>query len=146
MGKKIGETLNKWEKIKKSSRFHNFLLFILFVVIASLFWLIMVMNDSVEDTVTLRLNIYNKPDSLTYINLPPEKINVTVRDKGTQLMRNGLGRTATLDINFREYADNGYFRLSNTQLYGIVKNKFGNSSQILSVSVDSMRLEYTSLP
>jgi len=143
---KLKETKIRWNELKKSSRFHNFLLFLLFVAIATLFWFIMLMNDNVEDTFTLRLNIYNKPDSLTYINEPPTKISVTVRDRGTQLLRNGFGRSSTFDLNFREFAYDGLLRVSNTQLYAAIRNRFGGSAQILSMSVDSLHIEYTSLP
>lgn len=146
MSDKIKDIKQKWAGIRKSSRFHDLVLFLLFVVIATVFWFVMVMNDNVEDTITLKLNIYNKPDSLTYIDLPPAKLSVSVRDKGTLLLRNGMGRSGSFEINFREYAENGVFRMSNSELYLALREKFGSSAQILSVSVDSLRLAYTSLP
>lgn len=122
------------------------LLFILFVVIAAVFWFIMALNDSVEETFTVRLNIYNKPDSVTFISDVPQQLTVTVRDKGTQLVRFGIAEKKVMDINFREYAADGCLRCSNKEIYRLLRNDFGAGTQILGCSLDSIRLVYTTLP
>ena len=80
----------KWQNLRNSRGFHNVALYLVFVVIASLFWLVMWLNDSIQETFDVRLRIYNVPDSVTFIDNPPAGLHVTVRDKGTSL----LGATA----------------------------------------------------
>lgn len=145
-GKPTEKIKECWAFLKKSPRYHDMWLFLLFILIAAVFWFVMVLNDSVEETFTVKLNIYNKPDSVTFINDPPSQISVTIRDKGTQLLRGGFSKQRDVDINFREFAEGGVLRCSNKDFYRLLRGAFGTSSQILSATSDSLRLAYTSLP
>ena len=70
MDAKIGDIRNEWKRIRTSSRFHNFMMFLIFVAIAAVFWFILALNDSVTETFQVRLNIQNVPDSVTFITDP----------------------------------------------------------------------------
>ena len=100
MGKRLANAKEKWIRLKKSAGFHNILLFVLFVVIASLFWIIMAMNDSAQVTLDVNMRIIGKPDSLTFINEPPQTIHVTVSDKGTSLLRSAFASNQVIQFNF----------------------------------------------
>ena len=135
----------RWQKFRSSSRFHDGLLFLAFVAVAAVFWFIMALNDSVEDTIEVRLNISNVPDSVTFIHLPPEKVHVSVRDKGTSLLRVGLLRTPVVNMNFTEYASDGIFRFSRNDMAAAVRSLFGPGAQVSVLSLDSVRVPYTTL-
>lgn len=132
--------------MRKSSGFHNLLLFLLFVIIASLFWVIMTMNDSAQVNLEVNLRISGKPDSLTFINEPPAKIHVTIRDKGTSLLRSAFARNPVVSFNFKEFASDGVFRLKASDIYSALRARFSQTVQLSSLSVDSIRLIYTDLP
>lgn len=136
----------RWKRWRQSTRFHNLLLFLVFVGIASLFWVIIAMNDKAQVGLDVRVNIVNKPDSLEFITLAPEQIHVTVSDKGTQLFRSSLMRDPVVEFNFKEYASNGVFRLTTSELYSALRQRFGSTAQINSCSIDSLHLIYTDLP
>lgn len=136
----------RWKRWRHSARFHNLLLFLVFVGIASLFWVIIAMNDKAQVGLDVRISIVNKPDSLEFINLAPEQIHVTVSDKGTQLFRSSLMRDPVVEFNFKEYASDGVFRLTTSELYSALRERFGATSQINSCSIDSLHLVYTDLP
>ncbi|MBD5221798.1 MAG: hypothetical protein HDS70_05445 [Bacteroidales bacterium] len=142
MGARFEEFKTTWKGIKASSGFHNFLIFLGFVVLATFFWIIMAMNDSAQDTFDVQLNLTGVPDSVTFINDPPKKIHVSVRDKGTRLFRSALNEPK-LSINFREYAQGGVFRFSAADMNTSLKSLFGAAAQITNVSVDSLNLSYT---
>ena len=80
---------------------------------------------------------------MTFISDIPEKLHVTVRDKGTSIWRNHY-RHPTMNINFKEYADAGELRYSKNDIITSLKSIFGPSAQIVSISLDSLYLEYTS--
>ena len=143
MSKKIESIKNKWRSVKKSSRFHNALIFLIFVIIATIFWFILALNDSVSETFHVKMTLENVPDSVTFINDPPGEIHVTVRDKGTNLLRSGIMKQPSVRFNFRDYSDQGVFRLSRNDINSALKSTFGNSVQIMSTSLDSLRLSYT---
>ena len=92
-----------------SSAFRKMLTFLVFVVIAALFWFIMALNDSAQDDFEVRVAITNVPDSVTFINLPPQKIHVMVRDQGVNLWRNGILVRPAVEINFRDFSNDGRF-------------------------------------
>lgn len=136
----------KWKKLRRSKKFRSFLLFLVFVVIATLFWIILALNDSIQAGFRVNVRLYNVPDSVTFIDDIPSSINVTVRDKGTHLLRSGLMKNPVLPINFKEYARSGAFRYTAADLYSELRSAFGSSAQIVSVSIDSIRSEYTDEP
>lgn len=145
MDSKIGDIRNEWKRIRTSSRFHNFMMFLIFVAIAAVFWFILALNDSVTETFQVRLNIQNVPDSVTFITDPPADLHVTLRDKGTNILRSGVVKHPTVNLNFRDYAHEGVFRLSAADMTAELKADLG-VSQITAASIDSLRLYYTTQP
>lgn len=145
--RRIIQSIADWcGRLRKSSRFHSLLLFLLFVGIAAFFWLVMALNDSVQDTVKVRIRIDNKPDTVTFISTVPKDIHVEVRDKGTSLFRTAGVREPELSLNFRELASDGQFICSRTDMMSALKSVFGPSASIISSSIDSLRLVYTDRP
>lgn len=122
------------------------LTFAVFVGIAALFWLILTLNDSVQDGCIVNVKIINQPDSITFISNVPKTIHVEVKDKGSSLMRTMWMKTPTLSLNFRELAENGQMLCSRSDIMAALKETFGSSATILSSSLDSLRLIYTDRP
>lgn len=135
-----------WSGLRKSSQFRSFVTFTVFVAIAALFWLVMTLNDSVQDNCIVNIRITNKPDSVTFISDVPRTIHVEVKDKGSSLMRTAWLKTPTVDLDFRELSENGQFICSRSDMMGALKEVFGMSATIVSSSLDSLRLVYTDRP
>lgn len=146
MGKKIDNIRQSWQRIRKSTRFHNVLMFLIFVFIAIIFWFILALNDNVTETFRVKINIINKPDSVTFITDPPTEIHVTLRDKGTQILRSGFVKNRRLNIDFAEYASDGVLRMTYSDLLSQLKTDLGGVAQITSASIDSLRCYYTTSP
>ncbi|MDE6095772.1 MAG: YbbR-like domain-containing protein [Muribaculaceae bacterium] len=138
-----GEVKAKWKNLKASSGFHNVVLFLEFVAVSALFWLILALNDSAQNNFNVKVAFTNVPDTVTFISDIPEKIHVSVRDKGTNLWRNGILRHPTLSINFKEYADAGVLRFTKNDMLSSLKTVFGSTAQITALSTDSIHLIYT---
>lgn len=143
MGKVKDAMKRKWRGFRSSSRFHGVLVFLVFVAIAAIFWFIMALNDNVTETFKVKFHIENVPDSVTFITVPPTELHVTVRDKGTNFIRSGLLRDPVLSVNFRDFSEDGVFLLTRSDVTAAIKTSFGNSVQIQSASLDSLRLNYT---
>ena len=142
----IKNIMNEWRRIKASSRFHNSLMFLVFVAVAAVFWFVIAINDSVTETFRVRLVMRNVPDSVTFISDPPSEIHVTVRDKGTNILRSGIIKDPKVDFNFKDYARDGIFRVTRSDLATELKADLGGSVQISAISIDSIRLYYTEGP
>lgn len=136
----------QWRRIRTSSYFRSAVMFLVFVAVAVFFWLIIALNDSVTQTFSVRLNLENVPDSVVFISDPPADMHVTVRDKGTNILRSGVVKNPRIDINFRDYSNDGIFRMSRADVTAVLKASFGSSVQIVSTSLDSLRLYYTDSP
>lgn len=143
---RIENIRQKWNTLKNTSGFKNSMLFLIFVCVSAVFWFIMALNDSAQDHFNVNLRIINQPDSVTFINDVPEKIHVTVSDKGTNLWRNGYMKHPTIHIDFKEYSSDGILRYSYNDLITSLKDKFGSNALITSVSPDSLQLFYTTNP
>lgn len=142
-GKNLERWKSSWRSVRSSRGFHNAVLYLVFVGIAALFWLIMALNDNMTRNLTVGFRLTNVPDTVTFINDPPASFHVTVRDKGTSLLRNGVMKEPDLSFNFKDFSESGIFRLSHTDIMSGLKNLFGTSVQIQSCSLDSLRLSYT---
>lgn len=143
MGAKIRNYAERWRRFRSSTRFHNVLIFLAFVGIAIIFWFVLALNDSVTETFKVKLQYDNVPDSLTFIQEPPSDINITVRDKGTNLLRGGVAKKPVLHFNFKNFSRDGKMRISTANITSAIKSAFGNSIQIQSSSLDSISVNYT---
>ena len=135
-----------WRNLRESSRFRSFLTFLVFVAVAAMFWMILTLNDSVQDGCLVNVRITNKPDSVTFISDVPKTIHVEVRDKGSGLMRTMWMKTPTVNLNFRELAEHGQLRCSHSDMMAALKETFGTGATIISTSIDSLRLANTDRP
>lgn len=129
--------------MRASKGFRSFMQYLVFVGVATLFWIILSLNDNVTRSVDLRLIIANVPDSVTFISDPPTQFHVIVRDKGTNLLRSGILSHPHIEFNFRDFAEDGAFRIRKNEFNAALKGAFGASAQISSTSIDSISLSYT---
>ena len=136
----------KWQKFKSSPKYHNLVIFILFIIISSIFWFIITLNDDSQNDFNVELQINNIPKNVTFINDAPKEIHVNVRDKVVSLIRGGILKRPIINLDFNKYADKGIFRLSSSELDSELRNIFGNAANIASTSIDSLRLNYTTYP
>lgn len=122
------------------------MLFLIFVCVSAVFWFILALNDSAQDHFNVNLKIVNLPDSVTFISDVPEKIHVGVSDKGTNLWRKGYMHKPSVSIDFKEYSADGVLRYSYNDMIASLRETFGGSATITSVSLDSLQLFYTTRP
>lgn len=143
---KMESLKRKWRQLRESAQFRNTLVFLEFVAISAVLWFTFALNDSFQDSFDVEVKIVNVPDSVTFITDTPTGIHVSVHDKGTDLLRNGIMKTPVLTINFSEFASGGVMRFSKSDLYSALRGVFGNNASIASTSVDSLSLRYTTEP
>lgn len=122
------------------------MLFLIFVGVSAVFWLILALNDSAQNHFNVNLKIVNMPDSVTFISDVPEKLHVTVSDKGTNLWRNGVLKHPSITIDFKEYSTDGVLKYSYNDLITSLRETFGGTATVTSLSLDSLQLFYTTNP
>lgn len=132
--------------MKARNGFRKFLTYLIFVGVAAIFWFILALNDNIQDDFDVKIKVTNVPDSVTFISFIPRNVHVLVRDKGTSLWRTAIFQTPEVEFNFNEFASDGVFYISRGELSSGVKKAFGQSANVISVSLDSIRVDYTTLP
>lgn len=132
-----------WKRFSSSGSLRNILLFIPFLAIAAVFWLIVSLDDDLQKEYSVRIEVTNVPDSVTFIVDPPAYLRVNVRDRGTKMMSRAFTGAPVLKIDFRNFSHNGVMRVAPATMQSYLRNIFGSTAQILSTSPDSIRVDYT---
>lgn len=136
------------KSVIRSPKGKNVLTFMVFIVIATLFWFLMSLNDEVQHDYDIPTEIVNMPDDMTLINSAPEVIHVSIKDKGSNLFRYDFGRCPSIKLNYKDFRHIGKDRLvlSESQLSASLRSYFGGSGSILTQSPDSIAVTYTTRP
>lgn len=129
----------------RSRRGRDSLMFLLFVAISAILWLVLSLNEEEQFDVRLPMKITHVPDSVTLIHPGPEALNVSLRARGTQVLKMWAGAMPTVGIDFRAYRSNGLLHLNSTELKALARNAVGGS-QVSVVYPDSLAIPYTTHP
>ncbi|MCM1310116.1 MAG: YbbR-like domain-containing protein [Bacteroides sp.] len=138
-------TLRKWavnlRRLLRSSRGKDFLIFCSFLGVSYVFWVIMTLNDDIQQDVKVNLEIANTPSNYTFITEPPHFLQVSLRDKGTILANYSISGGKTLKINYSDFAydeQNDRITLTEQQLNSRLRALFDPTTQIITVRPDSL--------
>lgn len=137
---------NFYRRVRDSRKTKDFLVSLIFIGIAAVFWLILALNDDMQNTYDVNLTFEDVPDSVTFINLPPEKLHVTVRDRGLNMLRHKITGAPSLSLHFNEYSEDGKLRVSHNSMQAALRRIFGSSASVSAVTPDSLLLSYTTFP
>ena len=137
----------KLRRLFTKERIKLTLQFLFFVVISAIFWVIVTFNNQTQLPVYVKVEITNKPDSITLIQDLPPVIEVMVKDKGKNLIPKYFA-PPTMTLSFREYANqnNHEFRVTPAQMRNRISKIFDKTAVIQSVSIDQISISYTGLP
>lgn len=138
---------SKLDRLIHSSKGKDIIIFSLFLCVAYAFWLLLTLNIEVQEDMEVNIELVDIPDSVTIINDVPEIINVSVRDKGSSLIKYTWGSNPVMKVRFKDY-DNGDNRLvmGEADIDSRLRSFFGNSSRIISSKPDSINVYYTTKP
>lgn len=138
-------------KIKKgvtSEKGHSVFTFLIFLLIATIFWFMMTLNETVQRDYRLEVNITDVPAGVNFINQPPQFIDVSVRDKGRALIKYDWGTPPKVNIKYDYFikkGDNGVV-INQEMMTNNIRSLFGSGCEILSMRPDSIRLVTTTRP
>lgn len=140
-----------YDKVKEGLRTvkgRNALTFLVFLAISAVFWVLMALNDEVQHDYRLKLKLAGFPDNMTIISGANPTVSVSVKDKGSALMKFTWNTQPELTVNYDEFSKAGDHNLLMTQaqLNSAVRNIFGSSATIIAVRPDSLSLHYTTNP
>ena len=80
--KQLYDLINRVHDLITSTRGREILLFLVFLLISYIFWLLLTLNNEVQEDLEVPITLTNVPDSVTLISDVPPSLKVSVRDKG----------------------------------------------------------------
>ena len=129
----------------RSPRGRDAMMFFVFLVVSAALWFVLALNEEEQYDVRLPVKITHVPDSVTLITPGPEALNVSLRARGTQLMKMNFGTLPTVNIDFRGFRSNGKLHLSSADLKALARTAVGGS-QVSVVYPDTLTIPYTTHP
>ena len=139
-----------WEALKAallSKRSREALVFAFFVLISALFWVIQTLNGVFDMPVRVPVELIGVPENVVLTTEPPEQLVVTVRDKGTSLIRyiNGT-RIRPLVVDFAKSDDGseyGMVMIPQAEIAGEIATILSSSTSIVSIDPDTLEYSYS---
>lgn len=131
-----------------STRGRSALTFLIFLLISTIFWFMMTLNETIQRDYRLKVEIADVPVGTTFITQPPQYIDVSVKDKGRALIKYDWGTPPTVKIRYKDFISRGENRIVINQemLSNNIRNAFGARCEMLSIRPDSINLMTTSRP
>ena len=80
-----------WKTSRESKKTNSILLYLTCLLISFFFWLFLSLNSETQKDLSIPFNLSSLPDSTTIISGLPKSIDVSVRDKGSSLLKFDLG-------------------------------------------------------
>lgn len=146
MNEKVVKLYGKIVASLRSSRGRNVMLYLLFVLIAFVFWVFLSLDTEIQRDFDVPVELTDVPDSVIMIGHMPSTVGVSVKGKDSQLVRYLWGKMPPVRFKWQSNANDSYFVLSRTRLDSRLRDYFGNGVQILSCRPDSIRVAFTTEP
>lgn len=140
------DKIEKFKEVLHSKKGRNALTFLAFLVLSTVLWLVMSLNEEVQRDIRCTVRITNVPDSVTRISPLPEAINVSIRSRGTELMRYWWSRTPQISLDYKLYQKGNKIQFGESAMRAFFRAMVGSSSQVLAVSPDTLTIEFTNHP
>lgn len=142
---KVRPYIDKLKDVIRSQRGRDILVFLVFLFISSVLWCVLSLNEENQYDERMPVKITHVPDSVTVISTPPSTVSVSLRAKGTQMLKQSFGRTPEFNIDFRVYRSHNSILLRDADIKALARAAFDGAT-ILAASPDSMNLKFTTRP
>jgi hypothetical protein len=124
----------------------EFLLFLCFLALASVFWLMIRLNETYEVEVKTVVKYVNVPKQAVLTSGDTDTLRVTISDKGFYVLTYVYSQKRTpLTIDFSQYSkqtSSGMGTVSNSDLQKLLASKLPTSTKIISVKPDKLVFYY----
>lgn len=138
-----------WVRIRNiffGKKSHEVFVFLFFFVVSSGFWLLQTLNETFEMEISVPLALKNVPENVHITtDLPPE-VHITIRDRGTTLLRFFRYTVQNaIEVDFEKYdagLTNGRVQVPLTDVQRMIQSQLGVSSHINAIRPDTLEYYY----
>lgn len=130
----------------KSVKGRNFITLLIFVAIATFFWILMALNDELQRDFELPVEFNEVPHDVTLLTSQPVILNVSLKDKGSSLIKYGWGKPPTVQFNFNDVKTKSERIIINPlKINNAIRGIFGQAT-VVTLKPDSVVIPYTRRP
>ena len=128
-----------------SDKSREFLIFLVFFLIAGGFWLLQTLNNDYEAEFSIPVRIKDVPNNVVLTSEPPSELRVRVKDKGTVLLNYMLGKSFfPVNLSFSDYkGKNNHVKIYASDFQKKILSQLNVSSRILSIKPDTLDYIYS---
>ncbi len=122
----------------------QFLIFLFFLALSSIFWLFMSLNETYEEEFIVPFELKDVPDNVVLTTDLPEGMHVTLRDKGIILLTyRYTGKFTPIVIDFNQYANaTNHITISGAELVRNVMRQLTPSTQLVNFKPEALDFFY----
>lgn len=143
--------IEKW-KPKAEAFFSTFpwkntLFFLLFLLLAFIFWLMLFFQkENVEGTYRIPLKYSNIPEDVVFDHPLPDYVEVSITDNGAAIFRLDISKKDSLEIHVAEFIEGGYSSLQGDQYRQLIRSRLFTSTNIrgyypMSINLSTSKLQ-----
>jgi hypothetical protein len=124
----------------------NLLLFSVFLIVAFVFWVMLFFRkENVEVSHIIPIVYVNVPDDEVFRTSPPDFIEVSFRDAGSNIFWNSFSRRDTLVVDVASFQERGIVNLQHTDMQFLFTEIFPNGHTFgwnpISISLETVQLQ-----
>lgn len=140
--------LYRLEKIFNNKKI---IIFLICLVIATVFWLLNALNKDISTTLTFAVNYTNAPGDQYLSNVPRETLELKIEGRGFSLLKYKLALTnTTLDLNLTELTENliennGFFYITSGNLMRSLQSQVGDDFKINEIKPEYIAISFAGL-
>lgn len=122
----------------------EFLIFLFFLVLSSVYWLMSVLNETMEREIVIPVQLTNVPRNVIVIGDSTLSVRAVVRDKGYAIATYLYGdRITPVKLMFSLYAHNqDRLTVTSAELSKMVRDQLYGSSKLVAVKPDHLEIPY----
>ena len=138
-----------WVRIRNiffGKKSHEVFVFLFFFVVSSGFWLLQTLNETFEMEISVPLALKNVPENVHITTDLPPQVHITMRDRGTTLLRFFRYTVQNaIEVDFEKYdagLTNGRVQVPLTDVQRMIQSQLGVSSHINAIRPDTLEYYY----
>lgn len=137
-----------WSKLRESLLSHKSKelgVFSFFLLLSAGFWLLQTLDETFETDLLVPIELTDVPDDIVITSPLPSHLRVTVKDKGTGLVRYWHHKLDTIRVSFSSYGNvsvSGRVRISQSDIQKALQSRLLGDTKLQAVRPDTLEFYY----
>lgn len=119
------------------------LIFFLFLLLSLGFWILQSMNEEYETEISIPVRYKDIPADIAFAQSPPEKISVSIKDKGNVLLNYSIGRSfSPIEVVYSDARNkDGVIVVSNQEIEGQIQKQLFSTTVLNNFTPTSIEVK-----